>query len=344
VRTALRRSAPAAAATARRGAPRLPLASVQRGLCAVAESEAPLSEIVETQIAEAEAMLAAVKSKEGMPYTEAELAKDVEAGTIDLDKITAMMSVRTMGDLDGEMPAWGSLFASKMKPVKDATILACTEINEMSASTPEVAKIDWAEMEKEYVEAGIDTTALLAFKAGMEETLATLEAGVSEAIGAEVATLDKIMAMYFEGPGGMKALAKEFDEILIKEKTYALERLTEMKDEILNIRTVTVAEILEKNPEWAKEIEEDIKNHNWAPDKIGPTSSSETAVATEADTEAAVVDSSKEFFAKSKDEIIALTKKVEALIEKVEGSAEWKELVVPKMDKSPTIPYKPSMM
>lgn len=32
---------------------------------------------------------------------------------------------------------------------------------------------------------------------------------------------------------------------------------------VQNLDTLTVAEVLEKNPAWKEAIEEDLKNHNW---------------------------------------------------------------------------------
>merc|ERR1712048_150389 len=84
---------------------------------------------------------------------------------------------------------------------------------------------------------------------------------------AEMVTKGKAeLAKIYTGPNGLIAKAEAADKA---EGAYRVELLAQLENllhEAKNIETLTIAEILEKNPEWQKAIEEDLQNHNWAPE------------------------------------------------------------------------------
>ena len=101
------------------------------------------------------------------------------------------------------------------------------------------------------------------WKASYESAFETFEKEVQSNTAAEVAAAEVEIKARYEGAGGLFAQAEAADTKMKAAKMKMLEELETLLYETKNIDTLTVAEMLEKNPHWQQAIEEDLKNHNW---------------------------------------------------------------------------------
>merc|ERR1712070_1225127 len=96
----------------------------------------------------------------------------------------------------------------------------------------------------------------------LEKLNAQLDERTEEIIAKQVASFDEKL----NAPDGLLARAKKIDEQCAEGKKASILRLEELLYQAQNADKLTVAEMLEKNPDWREAIEEDIKNHNWSPE------------------------------------------------------------------------------
>jgi len=183
----------------------------------------------------------------GSIYPPEVYSADLENGTIDLSRL-------------------GKLFAEDEAFKKEMVGLAARSNETMQAIKGlKEPTVDWAGFEKKFASMGMPTV--------VPELKAEFEATQPEFIKTVEKSRDELLAKYdaeyntiVNGPNGILA---DLDRIVKEEaanKVKILEELQEMMYETQNIDTMTIAEVLEKNPEWRIAIEEDIKNHNWSPD------------------------------------------------------------------------------
>jgi hypothetical protein len=79
------------------------------------------------------------------------------------------------------------------------------------------------------------------------------------------AEVEKEMKAAFEGPGGLFELASKEEKAAEAGMAQCLEAMKKVEVDAGTVATVTVAEILEREPELRAEIEEELKNNVWAP-------------------------------------------------------------------------------
>merc|ERR1712083_452186 len=166
-----------------------------------------------------------VASEPTIAYMPDEFLADGEAGKIDVLKL---------GEVFKDDPD-----AKKMMMKK------ASQINELKKkqATMGTGEMNWADMDAKFTSVGL-AGVVDAFKPEYEKHLAELKST-------------------FEGPNGLLAQAEKRDKEIKAQKMALLGELDTIAAEVKNIDTLTVAEVLEKNPAWKDAIEEDLKNHMW---------------------------------------------------------------------------------
>ena len=160
------------------------------------------------------------------------------------------------------------------------------EINRMDReikASAEKKEIDWATLEAE----NADDPDFLAMLKQIAAAEAEMFAKASADLLAEQPKLEKEISDHFNKEGGLLSVSAEIEAAAKKEMEDVIHKLEVLEDQMKvapphpppcaravahaciatwqTIDDVTVAEMLEKDPEMRKEIEEEIKNHNWAP-------------------------------------------------------------------------------
>lgn len=196
---------------------------------------------LEESIARAKVIVA---SEPTVAYMPDQFLADGEAGKIDVLKL---------GEVFKDDPD-----AKKMMMKK------ASQINELKKklATMGTGEVNWADMEAKFTSAGLSGV-VEAFKPEYEKNLAELKKMCTDGMAAEIAKGEAELKSVFEGPNGLIAQAEKRDKEIKAHKTALLEELESIAAEVKSLDTLTVAEVLEKNPAWKEAIEEDLKNHNW---------------------------------------------------------------------------------
>jgi len=199
----------------------------------------PLSEQIVIDIEGMKAKMATGSNPDD--YTPSTLASALEAGTVDLSKLSA-----TFGDFNPE--------AKKM------LLKAAKESNDMAAKigAPE-AELDWASWEEKLT----DVSAIAKVKAICDEAAVAVEAELEKDTTAADA-MKQIDAAY-KGAGGFIEQASGEEKAAEAGMLQSVADLEALTVEIDGVSQITVGEILEREPELRAEIEEEIKNNVWAP-------------------------------------------------------------------------------
>lgn len=210
---------------------------------------APEAGEIEKQIEEAITLAKQVIEKPlaGSIYPPDQYSADLENGTIDLTRL-------------------GKLFSEDDAFKKEMVGLAARSNETVQAiKALKEPTIDWAGYDAKFTAMGMPTV-VSELKAEYEAAQPAFIKEVEKARDDLLAKYDAEYKTIVDGPNGILA---DLDRIAKEEaanKVKILEELQEMMYETQNIDTMTIAEILEKNPEWRIAIEEDIKNHNWSPE------------------------------------------------------------------------------
>merc|ERR1712060_172351 len=235
--------APMLARVARSRAPLLAARSI-RPLCTAPEAGA-----LEVQIEDAIALAKQVIEKPvaGSVYPPAEYSKDLENGSIDLSRL-------------------GKLFPEDESFKKEMVGLAARSNETVQAiKAMKEPTIDWAGYNAKFTAMGLPTV-VAELKADFEASQPAFIKEVEKARDVLLAQYDEEYKKTVHGPNGILADLDRIAKDEAANKVKILEELQEMLYETQNIETMTISEILEKNPEWRIAIEEDIKNHNWSPE------------------------------------------------------------------------------
>jgi len=194
---------------------------------------------IEDAIVEAKAAAASTPT---LPYSQADLEADAASGSINVMKLGEIFKN------DGEM--------------KGKVLEAAKYIN-AGAKAP--ANFDWDAWDAKFTAAGLPGV-VDSFKEEvnpmLEKLNAQLDERTEEIIAKQVASFDEKL----NAPDGLLAKAKKIDEQCAEGKKASILKLEELLYQAQNADKLTVAEMLEKNPDWREAIEEDIKNHNWSPE------------------------------------------------------------------------------
>lgn len=139
-----------------------------------------------------------------------------------------------------------------------------SQINELKKkqATMGTGEMNWADMDAKFTSVGL-AGVVDAFKPEYEKHLAELKKICEEGMVKSIAEVEASLKSTFEGPNGLLAQAEKRDKEIKAQKMALLGELETIAAEVKNIDTLTVAEVLEKNPAWKDAIEEDLKNHMW---------------------------------------------------------------------------------
>lgn len=219
------------------------LGGARRGLCAPATVSPIVTEIREA-IVDLKAKLDA-KPDAGAAYSPDAFSSALKAGSVDVSLLSS-----TLGDFD--------VAARKLalKCVADSTAMAKAKAEEEAT----MEGYDWSQWEKK----GLDAETIAEVKAIMTAGVSAEAAKLPELMKASgLDTMEKEVTDAFKGPGGFLELAagqeKAAQETLIK----CIADLEKLEVDASGLRDVTIAEILEREPEVRAEIEEEISNNNW---------------------------------------------------------------------------------
>lgn len=219
------------------------LRAPRRHLCTPATTAPVVTEIREA-IAHMKAQIE-LKPAEGSVYTAATYESAMKAGKID----AALLS-STLSSID--------ISAKKLalKCVADSASMAKEKAEEEAI----MAGYDWSQWEKK----GLDASVVAEVKSIMESGLAAEKALMPELIKEnKLDELQKEVTSAFKGPGGFLELAAAEEKAAKAGMLSCLEAMEKLEVDAVSIRDVTIAEILEREPELRAEIEEEIRNNNW---------------------------------------------------------------------------------
>jgi len=219
-----------------------------RPLCAAAElsDEGKIIKKLEDAIAMAKESIE--KPADGSQiYSKAQFTADEANGTLDLGKI---------GEIFKDDPEFKqemiTLARNSNELTREVKALALKATPTPSGDMGPLEEIEGSEMLKFF-----SSYAKSADFRAKEE--ARLQKEVDDKIAAAQAEYSKLIPK-------LTAELDAIDKAMMEDKVAALKELESMFYEAKNIDNLTVAEMLEANPEWRLAIEEDIKNHNWGPE------------------------------------------------------------------------------
>ena len=224
-----------------RSAARLAPLRGARFLCAPA-TEAPTV----TEIKDAIAMMKEkmdAKPAEDTFYPEAKFKSDLASATVDMSLLSA-----TLTEVGPE--------AKKlcMKSVSDATSMT----KEVAEGKAMMESYDWGQWEAK----GLDKDIIAEVKAILDKGIAEAAAG-REARVADIVAKEKEVKAAFEGSDGFLEKASKRSVAAKAAMAAALAEMEKLELDAVGIKDVTIAEILEREPELRAEIEEEIRQNNW---------------------------------------------------------------------------------
>merc|ERR1711957_919568 len=198
----------------------------RRTLCAPALT----TETLQSTIAELKEKM---DSKYVLPYTREKLATDLEAGSVDSAALKQMFGFNE----------------NVMKHV----LKGVGKYNENKQTT-----IDW-----EHYESTIDDPVVGKLKAAHEMISKDMEAGP---IAKHAAGQEELIAKVkdaFEGSDGVFATARKMEAASQAGMEDQIKSLEALGSQITGLKEQTIAEVLESDPDMRKDIEEEMKNHQW---------------------------------------------------------------------------------
>jgi len=215
-------------------------------MCAAADPDKIIRDI-EATIETAKKLIANPPRKEG--YSEAEFKADLDKGLINSMKL-------------GDVFSGGSAQDDELKKhmMKIASQINATKSQLTAHKLPEIA---WDKYESAFAAQGIGSDKIEGLKSKFAETEKKFAAEIEKFKAAEIDKSRGEINSKFDGPAGITAQFINADKKIDADRVASLAQLEGLLHESSNMDTLTIAEILEKNPEWQAAIEEDIKNHNW---------------------------------------------------------------------------------
>jgi hypothetical protein len=252
-------------AAARSSRAALPLRRV-RGMCAVADPDKIVKDL---DVAITDFTTKMENPPPPPDYTVAQIQADAETGSINVSKV-------------------GEIFGSHEPEQRKIMMTIASRINELARGIQDtkVESIDWDMWTERYTSIGMGEF-IEKFKADALAAEAEQEAEIAAENEKLMAEWTSEITKVMEGPKGLKAAYTEMESRCKKIQADTISTLEEMKTDAMEIDTLTIASILEKNPEWKAAIEEDISNNIWDPshipdkikDSIGPPADKEAIAA-----------------------------------------------------------------
>jgi len=192
------------------------------------------SESLASTIADCQARM---DSKFVAPYTEEKLAADLEAGTVDSTALKEMVGFNDKL-MKMTLQAVGKYGADKAKIAEN-----------------EKTVIDW-----EHWEAAIDDPVVGEMKAVYEDLMKDAEAKLLPAFEKDQQELLAKLSEQFEGA---ISEARKAEAASMAGMAQTIADLKALEGSMTGLKEQTIAEVLEADPEMRKEIEEEMKNHQW---------------------------------------------------------------------------------
>jgi len=215
----------------------------RRGLCAVAATPPVVNDIRASIVT----MKTAMETKPDMDliYTAETFEADKNGGKINVSKLSSSLDA---------MDASAKKVA--MKCITDSMAME----KEMADQEALMSAYDWSQWEGKGLEPETIAEVKGIMSAGIEMELKLvpdqLKASGLEGLQSEVTTA-------FKGAGGFLEIAAK-EELAAKEgMAKCLADMEKLEVDAVGLRDVTIADILEREPELRAEIEEEIKNNNW---------------------------------------------------------------------------------
>jgi hypothetical protein len=215
----------------------------RRGLCTPAATPQVVHEIREA-VADMKAKIEA-KPAAGEVYTPETFEADLKSGKVDVSLLS-----NTLSDFD--------VTARKlaMKCVSDMSTMAREKAEEEAT----MAGYDWSQWERK----GLDSAVVSEVRAIMEQGVAAEQQLVPELTKEnQLDEMEKEIVQAFKGPGGFLETASAEEKAATAAMLTCISDMEKLEVDAVGLRDVTIAEILEREPELRAEIEEEIKNNNW---------------------------------------------------------------------------------
>ena len=165
--------------------------------------------------------------------------------------------------MEPAFPAWASAICAPDLPPRSPApsqlaVKLAVDSSKMVKEMETPAELDFSRFEGK-----LEPEILAAVKAIAETELATAQAALAE--GTEFAELEKEVQDAFNGQDGLLELAKTEETQAEAGMANVVEGMKKLAVDIESVKGVTIAEILEREPEMRAEIEEELKNNVWAP-------------------------------------------------------------------------------
>jgi len=210
-----------------------------RALCAVAEPETRLVDEIRADIADMKAKIAGEGVKKAAGYSAAEFEAAMNAGSADPSMVNAALE----GFPDEARKMVLKNVAASAKIMKDLEV---------------DTSVDWAAWE-----AKLGAELVAEVKAITEKSVAAAQADTGD--DAMVAGLTAEVNDAFKGPNGLFELASKEEKAAAAGMEAILTEMEQMESYVEGVSDLTIADILEREPELRAEIEEELKNDVWAP-------------------------------------------------------------------------------
>jgi len=175
------------------------------------------------------------------PYEFEKFKSDVMNGTVDISAY--QKALETPIDPEGNIKKMG------MKLYGDLVKLQSTNL--------EPIKLDW---DKWADKLGDDFVAEV--KAEFDKSVSE----VTKALAAKQAENSaQLEALYKKNMAEAEKVSASYKQVAEEGRLHAIEKMEDLVKEAENLKEMTIAEIIENDPEMRKQIEDDIKNNVWAP-------------------------------------------------------------------------------
>jgi len=218
---------------------RLAVRTMPRALCAVAETEVRLVDTIRADIIDMKAKIAGEGVKKAGGYSPAEFEAAIKAGTVDPSLVNEA--------LEG--------FPDEARKLVLKNVAASAKmLKEQEASSD----VDWASFE-----AKLGSELVAEVKAITDKAVADAEA--EHAGDNTFAELTSEVTNAFKGSNGLFELASKEEKAAAAGMETILTEMEQLETYVEGVADLTIAEILEREPELRAEIEEELKNDVWAP-------------------------------------------------------------------------------
>lgn len=219
------------------------LLRLRRGWCSPAVPPPVVVEIREA-ITDMKAKIGA-KPATGEIYLKETFEQDLKAGQVDTSLLTS-----TLADFD--------IRARKLalKCVNDAAHMKREKAEEDGV----MAAYDWSQWERKGLDAAVIQEVRAIMQDGVEHEKERLPELVKEN---KLDDLEREVLHAFKGPDGFLDLAGKEETAARAGMLNCLSDMEKLELDAMGLRDVTIAEILEREPQLRAEIEEEIKNNNW---------------------------------------------------------------------------------